>query len=565
MSAAETYAHWVLSPSNADKTGQYIKLAAKRFLSDLERTDIYFDEQEANRVCNFAERYCCLWEDKWRGVPVRLEPWQKFALQQMDGWLWTDSKLRRFTKAYIQIAKKNAKTTLGGGVKGNFHLLADTRIKTPKIFVGANNEEQAKLCVNITGKVIEQSPALYELVEDETVRLFRYKENIINIVHEERDGFIKALSKETGDRTSKTAGGKHGINPSLGIIDEYGMAQDDNLMTTIQSAQAGREEPFILVITTAGYFLPGPCYQKLRKTGIGILEGTMTDDTYLPLIYEIDPPAGGEITIDWLLANEQVWVQANPNIDVSVFRHFLRNELIAAKNEGGSKEVSVMTLNFNRWMEAAEVFIPTDVWNKNAHGLEIEPGTECYGGIEVAPSGELSAFALLFPGEIVKIKLLYMSAEEALKLHDFYRDNKDFIKLDPGNVLDNEVAIDWIKEEIQKYYMHSFCFAKPQENNSIVQGLIKEGYQGNPISQGLSGIANATDEWEKLLRAGQVEHFNNPILKWQNSNCLAVRKEQGTRLEKNGKVLGIWACIDALAQWKSVEANGLGELGIVYI
>jgi phage terminase large subunit-like protein len=136
MSSAEQYASWVLDPSNAQRTGQYIKLAAQRFLNDLKRTDIYFDEVEANRICLFAERYCCLWEDKWRGMPVRLEGWQKFALQQMYGWFKKSNGLRRFKKVYIKIAKKNAKTTLGGGVVGNFHLFADDRIQTPKIFVG---------------------------------------------------------------------------------------------------------------------------------------------------------------------------------------------------------------------------------------------------------------------------------------------------------------------------------------------------------------------------------------------------------------------------------------------
>lgn len=566
MSSAESYANWVLDPANDFRTGRLIKLAAQRFLSDLKREDIYFDEVEANRICIFAERYCCLWEDKWRGLPVKLEPWQKFALQNMYGWFKKSNGLRRFKRAFIEIAKKNAKTTLGGGVVGNFHLFADDRIRTPKIFVGANNEEQAKLCVNITGKVIEQSPALYELVEDEVVRLFRYKENIVNIVHEERDGFIKALSKETGDRTSKTAGGKHGINPSLGIIDEYGMAQDDNLMTTIQSAQAGREEPFILVITTSGYYLLGPCYQKLRKTGIAVLEGTMTDDTYLALIYEIDPPEGGEISIDWLLEHEEVWEQANPNIDVSVFRDFLRDELIAAKNEGGSKEVAVMTLNFNRWMESAEVFISTDIWNKNQHGLTLEEGEECYGGLEVATEkGMLSAFALYFPGKITKIKMLFFVEDEALKTNPIYKEHEDFIKFDPGNVVDVDVAVDWITEEISKYNMHSFCFPKTQMQNSIVQRLIKAGYTGNPIQQGMASIANVTDHWEKIIRKGEVEHFDNPVLKWQNSNCMAKRKEAGTRIEKNGQVLGIWACLNATAQFLTIDAEGPGEIGIVYI
>jgi len=118
------------------------------------------------------------------------------------------------------------------------------------------------------------------------------------------------------------------------------------------------------------------------------------------------------------------------------------------------------------------------------------------------------------------------------------------------------VALNWILVEFQKVNLHSFCFPKTQENNSIVQGLIKAGYQGNPISQGAASIAAPTDQWEKLLRSGKIEHFNDPILKYQNSNCLAIKKEAGTRIEKNGKVLGIYACINAVAQQMTVAADG---------
>ena len=112
MSAAEQYAHWVLSPDNAHRTGQYIKLAAKRFLSDLKREDIYFDEAEGSRIINFGERYCCLWEDKWRGQPLEVMAWGRFAFQQMYGWFNKSTGLRRFKRVYIQIAKKNAKTLI---------------------------------------------------------------------------------------------------------------------------------------------------------------------------------------------------------------------------------------------------------------------------------------------------------------------------------------------------------------------------------------------------------------------------------------------------------------------
>src|SRR5690606_18338386 len=195
-------------------------------------------------------------------------------------------------------------------------------------------------------------------------------------------------------------------------------------------------------------------------------------------------------------------------------------------------------------------------WNKNVHGIEIPAGADCFAGLEIGASGEINALCLLFPMEdVVAVKMTFWIASESLRTKDFYRDNKDFLLIDEGNEVDNDVAFKWITEEIGNYNMHSFCFPNTMKNNSIVQRLIKEGYQGNPISQGLISMSEPTREWEKLLRAGQIEHFGNPILTWMNSNCLAVRKEAGTRIEKSQNVLGIYACLNAVAQWKSVEGD----------
>jgi phage terminase large subunit-like protein len=546
MSSAERYANWVLNPSNAVKTGQYIKLAAKRFLSDLKRADIYFDEDEACRMINFGERYCNQWEGDWEGLPVKFEPWQRFIFEQVYGWIRKDTGTRRFDEAYVQVAKKNGKSTMCA-VLIDFHVLADEKVKTPKVFTGANNEDQAKICVNMAGRIIEGSPALAELLEDETVKVFKYKDAITEIIHTEKNGLVKAFSKETSDRKSKTAGGKQGVNASLGVIDEFGMSADHGVSKPIKTSMASRKERLMFYITTAGPNMDGPCFQELRKVGIQVLEGTVIKDNYLPMIYEMDPED------DW--KDEVNWYKPNPNLDISVNRDFLRGMVSDAVTYGGRTEVDVKTYNFDMWVDSPEVFISGEIWDTNSHGLTVEDGETCYAGLQVGPSGDISALALLFPGEITRIKMLWMIAEEDLKTNDFYRENRQLIKVDPGNVLDNDVAIGWITEEFQKYNLHSFCFPKPHEKNSIVQGLIKQGYEGNPISEGLSSISTPTDAWEKMLRSAQIEHFNDPILKWHNSNCLAVRKEAGIRLEKNGKVLGIWACIMAVAQWQTVAAN----------
>lgn len=579
MSGAEEYARWVLDEKNSERTGRLIKLAAERFLFDLTRTDIYFDEEKAAQCQNYCERYLCLWEDKWRGKPMDFRPWMRFIFEQIFGWIRVDTGLRRFRRAFVQVSKKNAKSTLAGGLV-DFHLLADPNISTPSVFIGANNEEQARICLKIAGKILENSPELDDWLADGDVQLFYNYGEINKIVlhadpsRDNREGTVTALSKEGSDKKSKTSGGKHGKNPSLIVIDEYGMASDDNQLNDMESGQGARDEPLLFVITTAGFNKDGPCFTKMRGVGIKVLEKTMEDDSFLVIIHEMDPPRGedgkpGEITVEYLLANEQIWEQSNPNIDVSVSRDFLRSRLQVAKNERGSKEVDVMTLNFNRWMDAPEVFIPAEVWNKNSHGITEDDllGGECFGGIEIVSGKLLNCFVLLFPdikGKTVIKPLFWMpDANRRNKETDSYNKwvEDNFIITFLGDVSDNDKVYEIIMEELAKYNMHSFAYKTNLENNDIVQSLIRNGIQGNPISHGYQGISTPTLTWEEMLTSNSIEHFNNPVLAWQNSNCMAVRKDNDIRLEKSGgRVCGIYAAINALAQWKTVEAEPKQEI-----
>lgn len=556
MTEAEQYARWVLAPENEGKTGRLIKLAAQRFLSDLTREDVYFDPVEANRMVIFCERYCNQWEGDWRGVPLKFELWQKFIFQQVYGWIKKANGRRRFTRLYVQIAKKNGKSTMSAGL-ALFHLFADPRVNTPKVFTAANNEDQAKICVNMAGRIIEQSDDLYELVNDGKVRLRTYGINITDIIHDEKDGFIKALSKESDDKKSKQAGGKHGINASCGIVDEFGMSPDHGASKTIATSMAARGERLMAYITTAGFNKDGPCFRELRKVGIDVLEGTVTADEYLPIIYEMDP--GDEYK------DPKNWPKCNPNLDVSVSREFLLEQVNDAVRLGGSTEVDVRTLNFNEWMDSPEVFISSEVWNKNSHGLTNDDliGQDCYGGYEFVSGKAMNAFVLLFPNvhgkKVIKPIFWMPQANIENKETDQYRNwvRDNLITTFPGDVADNDKVFDLIMAELGRYNMHSFAYKTNLANNDIVQALVKNGIEGNPISHGYQGISTPTLTWEEMLTASEVEHFNNPVLAWMNSNCMAVRRDHDIRLEKSGsRVVGIYAALNALAQWKTIEAEG---------
>ena len=133
--------------------------------------------------------------------------------------------------------------------------------------------------------------------------------------------------------------------------------------------------------------------------------------------------------------------------------------------------------------------------------------------------------------------------------------------------MDNDYVFNKLIDELSKYTLNSFAFKNGLENYDVIQKLIKAGHEGNPISHGLQGISTPTITWEELLTSKSVEHFNNPVLTWMNSNCMAVRKNNEIRLQKSGsKVVGIYAAINALAQYKTVAASGdNGEIGILYL
>lgn len=560
MNPCLEYANWVLDPKNEKETGRLIKLAAKRFLYDLKRDDIYFDEAEAEKFYSFAEDHCCLWEDKWRGKNVKLEPWMKFCLGQAYGWIRRTDGLRRVRKIYIQVAKKNGKSTGLAGVPMLYHLYADERINTPKVFTAANNEDQAKISVNIAGRMIEQSDSLMQYVDEGLVDLFQYKENIVNIVHRQKNGFIKALSKESDDKKSKQSGGKHGINASLGIVDEFGMSPDLGATGTISSSMAARDEPLMIYITTAGFNMDGPCYQDLRKNGIAVLEGTLEQDSYLAFIYELD---NGDRIDD-----PTVWRKANPNLGVSVSRRFLEEQLIESK-KGGTFEVDVRTLNFNQWCESPEVWISKDVWETNVHGVKEEQlldAYECFAGLEIISGLSLNALVLLFPniiGEVHALKCFFWMPEGKIlpDRNEIKYDFTDFvkqglIKTTPGNVVDNEEIINLMSAELSKYRVNSLAFHTDLKNNDILQALVKKGITCNPLTQSFNGLSDPTKGWEETATLGNFEHFNNPVLTWMNSHCEVVKKDNQIRLVSNGgRVAGIYAGIRAFAQFKTIEAT----------
>lgn len=510
--------------------GKQMKKAVERFLRDVDKKDFIFDEVAGTRIVTFAEQFCHHWKGPKHGQPFVFEPHQHFYEVQKYGWKNPENGLPRFRRSLKMIARKQYKTT-EIALESLFHLVKGID-RPAQVFTCATKEDDAVIVVNDAGRIAMASPKLrdrfYCQIHEPYVRRVIYG-----------DSFMTYMTK-----------GHDAVDISMGVGDECHDWPNASIKNRIESSMGNRIAPTFSAITTAGFNKSGYCFVTQRDTGLKILDGTMDDDEQLVLIFELDPDD------DW--KNPDVWEKSNPNLRFSLtHKRYLESEFKKALNEGGTTEVNFKTKNLNLWVDAPEVWIQTEVFMKNMHGTGDLAGRTCYGALQLISGRDLNAFCLFFPeanGQIHAVRMLFFLPAETFNASEMSKWG-DYIHVCPGNVIDNDFIYEKVVEEIKKYNLHSIAFPSTQENNEVVQALVRAGVVCNPITQGYKSSSEPTFAWESLLTAAQIDHFGNPVLKWCNSNTMAIRKGDDIRIERQaGKTCGIVACVNAVAQWKSVEA-----------
>lgn len=513
MTLAEKYSKEVLKGKIV--VGDYMKLSCKQFEKNLTRKDIYFDRKLADNIIKFCETILRFWEGQWRGEPVKIYPWQAFIIQNIFCWKYVKTDLRVIRSAYIEIARKNGKTTLAA-IISFIHAFLDEDL-TPQILVGANNEDQAKICTNTFAEMWEISPALADLIRQKQAIVRRYgtRARSVSFKYGKKNGYIEAMSKEVKS--------KDGFNPSLGIIDEFHEAVNDGLLNVIASGQAARKEPLLVVITTAGFNKYGVCYQRLRKSAINVLKGRTKLDSQFSAIYEMDEKD------DWKRSSN--WIKANPMIKhVDTIMPYLKVECKKAVAEGSTAQVNFQTKNLNRWTDSASVWIQDEIWIAN-HNPKLKKsdldGLTCYGGLDLAATRDINAFNLLFPD----IEIWGNKKHAVLLTCWLPEDNINWktnnytsfveqghIKTTPGNHSSPQMMLDDIKEASERYYIEAIHYDKYLAEWLAPQ-MAQHGIEIYPISMGGYNLSQTMKMMEIEIAKKKVEHFKNPVHRWALSNC----------------------------------------------
>ncbi|MCT9271138.1 terminase large subunit [Acinetobacter baumannii] len=524
--------------SGVRTAGQLEKFAVKRFLNDLNRSGIplgsgdeeleklltslkigskppdinfefRFDVERAQHACFFIEtcphvegELARLKRDGTRHLLV-MSPWQVFVTVNIFGWVNYEG-LRRFTYVYLEVAKKNGKTTWLAAV-GLYMGFIDGEPGS-NVYAAATTRDQANILFGAAKTMVAYSPKMQER--------FGITKQEYSIFQTTTNSSFKALSQDRD-------GSKDGFNVHCGLIDELHAHKDSGMYDIVSNGIASRAQPLLFAITTAGKDTTSVCYRE-RKIVVAILKGEATHERYFGMIFCLDK---GD---DW--KDPKNWPKANPNYGISVKPEYLQGMADKCKISP-SNEAIFRQKHLNEWVGAVDGWLAESV----VSNCDIEvsykefKGVVGFGGYDLASRLDLASWGEMRPrfedGKIIwyvfahsYINERVMESTEAIngemRPDDYpvWRDDGWLIET-PGASTD----FNRIKEDILAHHI-DYPFYEvghdPYHAEQVTADLLDAGLNVIEVPQRTEFLSPAMRWIEVLIAENRIRFCGDPVLKW---------------------------------------------------
>lgn len=526
--------------------GKYTILACKRQLDDLRNQTKYsFDPKKAERICRFAETMPHT-KGQWaaKGELLKLEPWQSFNLTTIFGWV-NEKGLRRFTDVYDEIPRKNGKSIIAA-IIGDYMLTMDGE-HGAEVYSGATSEKQAWEVFRPAKIMVERNPDFKEE--------FGIQVNAKSLTIPWNGSKFEPVIGKPGD----------GASPSCWILDEYHEAPDSSQRDTAKTGMGARQQPLLLIITTAGFNQYSACYEA-RNELIKVLEGTVINDRMFGIIYHFDDKD------DW--SDPKVLAKANPNIGVSVSEEFLLDQQQDAINNP-NKQNAFRTKHGNQWVGAKTAYFNMERWRKcGDDNLKIESviDKESYVSADLSSHVDFTSIIHLFTELIGQKRHYYIfvknyipqSAIDNEKTGNYKLwQEQGYVDVADGEEIDFQKIEDDIKDAWDTYPAIQDISYDPHKAQQLSQRLRDKGLNMIEFKQQVLTMSPPMKELESAINGGRLHHNNDPVLTWMISNVIAKEDRKGNvypnKERRENKIDGAVSLIMAVGRASFDDDNPEGE------
>lgn len=520
--------------------GQWIRSAAdERALLN----GAYFDVAAAERVRGFYSDLLVHSKGKFAGDPFTLLDWQYLdVIGPIYGWMRADGS-RRYRRAYVEIPKKNGKSTIASGV-GLYHLVAD-REPGAEVYLAAADRDQASIVYNEAANMVEASADL--------LAILKVRRSTKLILYEDLNSKLEAIAAD--------ADSAEGKNASALILDEVHAWRGREFFESLLYSGRAREQPLIFMITTAGDDMTGVCYEEHEKA-LRIMNGEEFDDRYFGYVR-----AAG-VGDDW--KSPATWAKANPSLGVTIKEDEFAADCAEAVGNP-RKENAFKRYGLDLWVGASEAWISTEVWGACYEAFQESQlaDLDAWGGIDLSRTQDLSALVWIVP-----VDELYYVVERLFMPKDLIREKEKtdkvpygawveegFITATDGNVVDYKYIRAAVRRDAELFTVAEIGFDPYNAEYLCNQQLRDEdGLETIAVGQGMPKMGPPSTAFESLLKQRRIRHRNNPCLNTMVGNAVAREDEnkniKPSKRRSRGRIDGLIALLIGLS--RALPAEGAG-------
>lgn len=466
----------------------------------------YFDEEAGERPIEFIEKFCKQ-SQGIIGEPLELQLFQKAFIQALFGWKRKANGFRRFRETLFLVARKNGKSTLLSAI-ALYMLIADDE-GAAEIYSVATKKDQAKKVLTEAINMINQSPELRALLK------------------KRRNDIYFPLTASKFEALASDSNTLDGLNSHAVIIDELHAIRDRNLYEVMKQSITARRQPLVIMITTAGT-VRACIFDDMYEYACKVADGEEIDETFLPILYELDNRQ------EW--TDESCWEKANPGLDTIKNRETLREAVERAK-KNPADEAGVLCKDFNHRENESSAWLSfDDIFNAATFDMQDVFDTYAVGGCDLSATTDLTCASLLIRKKgdpTVYVLQQYFLPQRKLDLLD-EKDTKEapyklwekrgLVTVNPGSRVDFSLVTAWFVEMREKYKIDTFKVGYDRALAGYwVEEMRANGFDMESVAQGPFTWAQPMREMGAAFTDKLVNYNANPVLVWCMTNT-AVKK-----------------------------------------
>ena len=503
--------YWRKIESGEIVTNRRVKAVYGRLMAEMDSTaadsPYYFDEETGERPIIFIERFCKQSQGTL-GAPLRLELFQKAFIQTLFGWLLKETGYRRFRETLFLVGRKNGKSTLLAAL-ALYTLVADYE-GAAEIYSVATKKDQARKTLTEAVNMVKQSPELRAIIK------------------KRRNDIYFPATASTFEALASDSNTLDGLNSHAVIIDELHAIRDRNLYEVMKQSTSSRRQPLVIMITTSGTVRES-VFDNLYGLACDIADGKVTEDTFLPVLYELDARA------EW--TDPQAWIKANPGLG-TIKQYATLAAFVERAKKNPEDLPGVLCKDFNVPETSASVWLSfEDIKNDATFTMQDVYNTYAIGGCDLSATTDLTCATLLIrrsrEDDTVYVLQHYFIPQKRIDQLDEHNTQeapykiwaeRELLTICDGARVDYSAVTAWFCQMRDEYKIDAFAVGYDRALAGYwVDEMKSNGFDMRAVAQGPFTWSQPMREMGAAFADKKVNYNRNPVLVWCLSNT-AVKK-----------------------------------------